>query len=68
MVGRPLPNPLIHEGQVVDNYLFKHEGGLISSSVLGRILRELGADQCDVLYIHTGVRIAQPAIGPIRCS
>jgi aminoglycoside 3-N-acetyltransferase len=44
----------------VENYLFKHDGGLISSSVLQRILRKLQADQCDVLYIHTGMQFGLP--------
>ncbi len=44
----------------MDDFLFKHDGRVISSSVLRRILRELQADQCDVLYIHTGMQFGLP--------
>ncbi|CAM8651058.1 COG2746 Aminoglycoside N3'-acetyltransferase [Burkholderiales bacterium] len=44
----------------MESYLFKHDGELISSAALRRILRELQADQCDVLYIHTGMQFGLP--------
>ena len=44
----------------MDNYLFKHDGRLISSNDLQDTLRRLGADQCDVLYIHTGMQFGLP--------
>lgn len=44
----------------MDNYLFKHDGRLISALDLGDTLRRLGADQCDVLYIHTGMQFGLP--------
>ena len=42
------------------DYLFKFDAGLISSETLSRVLRELRADECDVLYIHTGMQFGQP--------
>lgn len=44
----------------MDNYLFKHDGRVISAFDLGDTLRRLGADQCDVLYIHTGMQFGLP--------
>ena len=56
----PSPDRLLLQGYVVKDYLFKSDGGLISSSTLSRILRELRADECDVLYIHTGRQFGLP--------
>lgn len=42
------------------NYLFKHQGHLFSASDLQDSLRYLAADDCDVLYIHTGMQFGLP--------
>jgi aminoglycoside 3-N-acetyltransferase len=41
-------------------YLFKHESSLISAKDMENALRRLNADQCDVLYIHTGMQFGMP--------
>ena len=44
----------------MSNHLFKHDGGLIAPSDFKDALRRLKADQCDVLYIHTGMQFGLP--------
>lgn len=44
----------------MDSYLFKHDSRLISASDLLETLRRLRVDQCDVLYIHTGMQFGLP--------
>jgi aminoglycoside 3-N-acetyltransferase len=44
----------------LEKYLFKHDGSLISASDIRDILLSLRADQCDVLYIHTGMQFGMP--------
>lgn len=43
-----------------DNYLFKHHSQLFSASDLRNTLRDLAANECDVLYIHTGMQFGLP--------
>jgi len=45
---------------MLENYLFKNQGQLFSASDLQDTLRHLGADECDVLYIHTGMQFGLP--------
>jgi aminoglycoside 3-N-acetyltransferase len=45
---------------MVGNYLFQNQGQLLSASDLQNTLRHLGADECDVLYIHTGMQFGLP--------
>ena len=40
--------------------LFKYGTELIAASDLERVLRSLEADQCDVLYIHSGMSFGLP--------
>jgi aminoglycoside 3-N-acetyltransferase len=51
---------LMGKGYMVENYLFKHQDQLFSASYLQAILKNLGADECDVLYIHTGMQFGLP--------
>ncbi len=44
----------------MNSYLFKHDGRFVSVADLGDTLRRLQADQCDVLYIHTGMQFGMP--------
>jgi aminoglycoside 3-N-acetyltransferase len=44
----------------LENYLFKNNGLLVSVSELRDILIRLKADQCDVLYIHSGMQFGLP--------
>jgi aminoglycoside 3-N-acetyltransferase len=45
---------------MLEKYLFKNQGQLFSASDLQDTLRHLGADECDVLYIHTGMQFGLP--------
>lgn len=44
----------------MNHILFKHDGRLIGFSDLLATLRRMKADQCDVLYIHTGMQFGLP--------
>ncbi len=44
----------------MESYLFKHQGQFFSASDLQDTLRNLAADECDVLYIHTGMQFGLP--------
>ncbi len=46
----------------MDPYLFKHGTQVIYSSDLLEMLRKFEADQCDVLYVHTGMQFGLPNI------
>lgn len=47
----------------MDNYLFKHEGGLITAAGIAQSLARMGAGECDVLYVHTGMQFGLPNLG-----
>jgi len=55
-----LRDRLIRSVNMLENYLFKHQDQLYSASDLQNVLRHLAADQCDVLYIHTGMQFGLP--------
>ncbi len=55
-----LPDLIIEKRYMLENYLFKNQGQLFSASDLQDTLRHLGADDCDVLYIHTGMQFGLP--------
>ena len=55
-----MPDLLIEKRHMLENYLFKNQGQLFSASDLQDTLRHLGADECDVLYIHTGMQFGLP--------
>lgn len=44
----------------MEHYLFKHGDSFITQSDLLYKLRSLGADECDVLYIHAGMQFGLP--------
>ena len=44
----------------MSNHLFKHDGRLIAPADLKNALQRLKADQCDVLYIHSGMQFGLP--------
>lgn len=44
----------------MDPYLFKYRDGLIAQSDFLQKLRSVGADECDVLYIHAGIQFGLP--------
>lgn len=60
MVGHQLPDQSFCQGHAVTNYLFKYDECLISASDIRSTLLRLQADQCDVLYIHTGMQFGLP--------
>ena len=41
-------------------YLFKHGNEEVKAEDIAATLHEFGADQCDVLYIHTGMEFGMP--------
>lgn len=47
----------------MDDYLFRHEGGLISAADIAQSLTRMGAGECDVLYVHTGMQFGLPNLG-----
>ncbi len=46
----------------MDNYLFSHNGQHITGANLLDALRLLGAHECDVLYVHSGMQFGLPNI------
>jgi aminoglycoside 3-N-acetyltransferase len=46
----------------MNNYLFKHGSQKIGSNDLLALLQQLKADECDVLYIHSGMHFGLPNI------
>ncbi len=44
----------------MNSFLFKHDTGFITTDNLRKTLQGLGADQCDVLYIHSGMQFGLP--------
>ncbi len=46
----------------MDNYLFSHNGQHITGANLLDALRQLGAHECDVLYVHSGMQFGLPNI------
>ena len=55
-----MPDLLIEKRHMLENYLFKNQGQLFSASDIQDTLRRLGAGECDVLYIHTGMQFGLP--------
>ena len=47
----------------MNNCLFSHRGQHITNADFLHALRQLGADKCDVLYIHSGMQFGLPNIG-----
>ena len=47
----------------MNNSLFSHRGQHITSADFLHALRQMGADECDVLYIHSGMQFGLPNIG-----
>jgi len=47
----------------MNNCLFSHNGQHINSADFLHTLRQIGADECDVLYIHSGMQFGSPNIG-----
>ena len=47
----------------MNNCLFSHHGQHITSAHFLHTLRQIGADECDVLYIHSGMQFGSPNIG-----
>lgn len=44
------------------NYLFRHDGQHITDGHLLGALRQMGAHECDVLYVHSGMQFGLPNI------
>ncbi len=44
------------------NYLFRHDGQDITGGHLLDTLRQMGAHECDVLYVHSGMQFGLPNI------